>query len=158
MLEAVSEVALRTPELRRSLPPGYANANFDREAARAQLRKLAATVANEIELDPALDLMADSFIRSRAADNRNAVNDASKPVAMTDKFRTRALSPHRIAEEGDHVIVIGPGGELKFTADLRPAIERALSGAPFTPADLSGANDPQSLTAKLFAYGLIARA
>ena len=155
MLEAVSEVALRTQDLRRSLPPGYANTDFDREQARTHLRKLAAIVAQEIELDPALDLLADSFIRSRAGDNRGAVSNASKPVGGASKFRARALSPYRIAEEGDHIVVIAPGGELKFSAELRPAIERALSGAPFTPGELAGVNDPQSLTAKLFAYGLI---
>jgi hypothetical protein len=157
MLEAVSEVALRTPELRRSLPPGYAHADFDRAGARTQLQRLAALLAKEVELDPALDLMADTFIRSRAGDNRTAVRDASKPIAMTDRFKARPLTPYRIAEEDEHIVVIGPGGELKFSAGLRSAVERALSGTPFVPGDLPGANDPASLAARLFAYGLIVK-
>ena len=157
MLEAISEVALRTPELRRSLPPGYARADFDRGAARAHLTAIAAIAAREIKLDPALDLLADTFIRSRAADNRFAIRDASRPVLSTDSFRAQALSPYRIAEDGDRVVIIAPGGELKFNAEARPALERALSGEAFTPADLPGAKTPEDLTAKLLAYGLVKR-
>lgn len=72
MLEAVSEVALRAPAFRKSLPPGYARPDFDREEARAYIKKLAEIAANEIQLDPALELLIDTFIRSRAADNRDA--------------------------------------------------------------------------------------
>lgn len=157
MLEAVAEVALRTPELRRSLPPGFANPGFDREPSRAYLRKLADVVAREAQLDPALDLLGDSFIRSRAGDNRYAVRDAAKGVRADEKFRARPLSPYRIAEDADTLVVIGPGGELKFAPDVRVALERALNGKTFSPSDLEGANDALGMTARLLAYGLIVR-
>jgi bifunctional lysine-specific demethylase and histidyl-hydroxylase NO66 len=157
MLEAVSEVALREPELRRSLPAGYALPGFGRETARAHLRKLAEVVAREIQLDPALDLLADNFIRSRAADNRFTVRDAAKPIAADDCFRAHRRAPFRIAEDGDNVVVIAPGGDLHFAASARPALERALNGEAFTPGDLGG-DSPQSLTGKLLAYGLVTRA
>lgn len=157
MLEAVSEVALRTPSLRKSLPAGYARADLDRDAARASLRTLAETVARQVQLDPALDLLADNFIRSRAADNRFAVRDAANPVASTDKFRAQPYTPHRIAEDGDKLVLIAPGGDLDFPAERRAALERALSGAPFTPADLKCEN-AEALTARLLSYGLIVRA
>jgi lysine-specific demethylase/histidyl-hydroxylase NO66 len=157
MLEAVSEAALRTPALRKSLPPGYARAGFDRTAARAKLRELAETIAREVQLDPALDLLADNFIRSRAADNRFAVRDASRPVASTDRFRVQANTPYRIAEDGDKLVLVAPGGDLDFPADRRAALERGLNGAPFTPADLECEN-PEALSARLLAYGLIVRA
>jgi hypothetical protein len=156
MLEAVSEVALRTPELRRSLPAGYARSSFDREAARAHLRKLAQTVAAEVKLDPAMDLLADTFIRSRASDNRGAVREATRPIGAHDKFAARTAAPHRIAEDGDKLIVIGPGGELEFAPEQRAALERALAGPAFTPAEL-GVEKADAITARLFAYGLIAR-
>ncbi|HYD72657.1 MAG TPA: cupin domain-containing protein [Candidatus Binatia bacterium] len=157
MLEAVSEVALRTPALRKSLPAGYARADLDRDAARAALRTLAETVAREVKLDPALDLLADNFIRSRAADNRFAVRDAAKPVASTDKFRAQPHTPHRIAEDGEKLVLIAPGGDLDFPAERRATLEQALSGAPFTPADLKCEN-AEALTARLLSYGLIVRA
>ncbi len=156
MLEAVSEVALRTPALRKSLPAGYARSDLDRDAARATLRSLAETVAREVKLDPALDLLADTFIRSRAADNRFAVRDATKPVASTDTFRAQPHTPHRVAADGGKLVLIAPGGDLDFPADRRAALERALSGAPFTPADLNCEN-AEALAARLLSYGLIVR-
>ena len=157
MLEAVSEVALRTPALRKSLPAGYARPGVDRDAARATLRTIAETVAREVQLDSALDLLADNFIRSRAADNRFAVRDATKPVASTDKFRAQPHTPHRIAEDGEKLVLIAPGGDLDFPAERRGALERAMSGTPFTPADLQCEN-AEALTARLLSYGLIVRA
>jgi hypothetical protein len=157
LLEAVSEVALREPELRRGLPPGYAHAGFDREAAMAHLRRLAGIVAREVQLDPALDLLADNFIRSRAADNRFAVRDAVKPIAAGDRFRVQRFSPFRIAEDGGAVVVIAPGGEIKFDAAQRSALERALNGEAFRAGDLA-VEQADRLIGKLLAYGLLVRA
>lgn len=157
MLEAVSEVALRTPALRKSLPAGYASAGFDRAAARAKLRALAETVAREAQLDPALDLLADNFIRSRAADNRFAVRDAARPVTASARFLAQPHTPHRIAEDGDKLVLIAPGGDLDFPPDRRAALERALSGTPFTPAELN-CEHAEAMTARLLSYGLIVRA
>jgi hypothetical protein len=156
MLEAVSEAALRSPELRRSLPPGFARADFDREAARKHFAALLATVASEAKLDPALDLMTDTFIRSRGAQNRGALRDACAPVSADQRFRAQARTPFRIAEDGDDIVVIGPGGELKFAPDARGALDRALGGETFTLADLK-VEKPEAMVSTLLAFGLIAR-
>ena len=156
MLEAVSEVALRQPEFRKSLPPGFANPGFDRTAARAQIKRLAEIAAREIRLDPGLDLIADTFIRSRAADNRRAILDSTRPITPTEKFKARAHAPFRLAEDGDRLVLIAPGGEIAFNAAQRPAIERAVSGTAFTRADL-GVENPDALIARLLSYGIVAR-
>ena len=156
MLEAVSEAALRAPELRRSLPAGFAHADFDRDTARADLRRLAELLAREVQLDPALDLIIDTFIRSRPADNRFALRDAARPIGADERFRAGSHAPFRLAEDGDKLVVIAPGGELEFAPDARPALERALNGEAFTPAQLAVENAGE-LTAKLLAYGLVAR-
>lgn len=156
MLEAVSEVALREPDLRRSLPPGHALPDFDRTAARAHLAKLAAIVAREVKLDDALDLTIDNFIRSRPAHNRNAVREASRPILADERFRAGAFSPYRLAEDGDALVVVAPGGELRFTPEDRAALERALNGEAFTLGDLSCA-DAAGMIAALLAYGLATR-
>ena len=156
MLEAISEVALRSPEFRKSLPPGHARADFDRTEARAYVKQLAEIAAREIQLDPALDLLIDTFIRSRAADNRNAVADAPKPIASTDRFQLKPHAPWRLAADGDALALITAGGEIKFAASLRPALERALSGKPFGLSDIGG-DKPEGLVAKLLAHGLIER-
>lgn len=156
MLEAVSEAALRSPALRRSLPHDYAQHSFDRDAARAHLRSLASALANDVQLDPALDLLVDAFIRSRAADNRGAIVGAACAVTPDDVFRRQPFAPYRIAEDGDNIVLIAPGGELTFKPPQRAALERALSGAAFSPAAL-GCENPERLVARLLAYGLLVR-
>ncbi len=156
MLEAVSEAALRSPGLRRSLPAGFARPGFDREAMRAQLKALARTLADDVELDPAFDLLTDTFIRSRVSDNRGAVREAARPIGANENFRAHRCAAFRIAEDGDKLILIAPGGELEFKHEQRAGLARALDGAPFSPAEVGP--DADAMIAKLLAYGLIVRA
>lgn len=155
MLEAVSEVALRSPDLRRSLPPGFAQGNFDRTKAREHLKVLARRIADEVDLDPALDLMADNFIRSRAANNRNALSSAGA-IKADDRFQAQTRAPFRIAEDGDDIVVVCAGGEVKFTPADRPALERALGGTPFSIGELN-ASKADGMVSTLLAYGLVTR-
>jgi len=159
MLEAVSEVALRSPELRRSLPPGHTHEGFDREPWRAYLRTLGEIVAREVKLDPAMDLMVDNFIRSRAAGNQSAITDATRPIGEKDRFQRPRHAPYRLADDGESIVIICAGGELKFVPSARPAVTRAMTGEPFSAADLTeaGALDAPSLIGRLLAYGLVAR-
>jgi len=155
MLEAVSEAALRSPELRRSLPPGFARADFDRAKAREHFATLAKALAEEVKLDPALDLMVDTFIRSRPAHNRFAVSDIGA-INAGDRFQAQPRTPSRLAEDGDDIVLICAGGELKFAPEQRPALELALGGSPFGAADLK-AEKPEGIISTLLAYGLISR-
>jgi ribosomal protein L16 Arg81 hydroxylase len=157
VLEAVSEVALRSPELRRSLPVGYALSGFDRTQARQTLAELSGLLAREMKLDPAFDFLADTFIRSRGANNRGSVRDAARPVLADERFVLQSFAPFRLAEDGDTLALIGPGGELDYKPEQRAALERALSGAVFTPADLAD-EDASNMVAKLVAFGLVRRA
>ena len=156
MLEVVAEAALRNADARRSLPAGYANPGFDREPWRAYLRKLALALAQDSDLDPALDLTADAFIRSRAADNRGAVINAERGVVEGEKVRRHPFAPYRLAEDGDNLVLIAPGGELTYPTSERARLERALSGAPFAPKELGG-ESPEEFAAKLVAYGVLVR-
>ncbi len=156
MLEAVSEVALRSPELRRSLPPGFARPDFDRAKAHEHLKTLVRGLADEVQLDPALDLMVDTFIRSRPAHNRFAVRDAIA-INASDRFQAQARTPSRVAEDGDDLVVVCAGGELKFAPEQRPALELALGGTAFGLGDLK-VEKADGLVSTLLAYGLIARA
>ena len=155
MLEAISEVALKHPELRRSLPAGFAHHDFDRAAARAHLLHLAADAAQKVELDNALDLMADAFTRSRAADNAGGIREAGRVIAPDDRFKARPRAPYRLVEEPERITLIAPGRELGFTAESHTALERALSGAPFAVSELG--EHGERIAARLLAYGLIVR-
>ncbi|PZO55226.1 MAG: hypothetical protein DCF16_03395 [Alphaproteobacteria bacterium] len=156
ILEAVSEAALRSPELRRSLPAGFARRDFDRTAARTHLAKLAADLARDIQLDPAMDLLADTFTRSRGAANRGSILSAGAAPQPGELFKAHDRVPFRIAEDGDSVVVICPGGELTFPSESRADIECALSGKLFTLGDLKG-EKPEGMMGTFLAYGLIVR-
>lgn len=155
MLEAVSEAALRTPELRRSLPPGHHWPSYDRAAGQAHLTRLAEIVAREVKLDPALDLSIDTFIRSRAGDNRGAIRDAVLPIASADRFRLRAHAPFRLTEDGERLALIVAGGDMFFKHEERAALERVLSGEAFAVSDLGAQGE--DIAARLLAYGMIVR-
>lgn len=157
MLDAVSEVALKHPAFRRALPQGHTRADFDRGAARAYFAELVKTLAREAKPDAAMDLMIDAFIRSRIADTSGAIADAARPVEASYRYCARPHTPWRLADDGDKLALIAPGGDLDFKPEERAALVRALSGKPFKPGDLGG-EDPADMIRKLYAFGLIARA
>ena len=99
--------------------------------------------------------MVDTFIRSRAANNRSAVRDVAA-IATSDRFQVQPRAPFRIAEDGDDVILISPGGELKFAPAQRAAVGRAPSGDVVSGGDLS-IEKADAVISTLLAYGLITR-
>jgi len=155
MLEAVSEAALRSPELRRSLPAGFAQSGFNRDAVRKHFAELTQIVAREAQLDPALDLMVDTFIRSRGADNRGSVREGARGMDKGQLFVVKQRAPFRIAEDSGDVIVVCPGGELSFAPEARADVELALSGKRFALTDIKS-EKPEALLASLVSYGLVA--
>ena len=150
MLEAVSQLMVEDTDFRRSLPIGHASDNFDRTEARAFFKSLTAKIAEKAKMDDALDLLADQFIRSRDQDVSLGILEATKPISQKQVYQRRPFIPYRIAEEGENVILISPGGDTEFPAKDLEALERALSGEPFTVRDLSSGNAKEmirSLTA-----------
>ncbi len=160
VLEAVAEVALREPAFRRTLPAGYAQGGFDRTAARATLADIGGILAREMRLDPAMDLLADEFVRTRPAFAPGALTHAAAPIAPGDRF---VAAPHcqvRRESEPDgerRIRLLAPGGEIWFTAQSGDALARALSGNAFTLADL-GFEHAEPLVCRLLDYGVLIRA
>ncbi len=157
VLEAVAEVALREPSFRRTLPPGFARDEFDRTDARATLQRLGAVLARELRLDPAMDLLADEFVRTRPALAPGAVVAAGAAIAGSTRF---AAVPHCVVRreqeaEGDRRMrLIVPGGELWFTKESAAALDRALAGDAFTLRDLEFEH-AEALVRRLVDYGLV---
>ena len=157
VLEAVSEVALTSPEFRRGLPPGYARQDFDRGAAKVYFRTLMKTLSDHARLEGAMDLLADQFIRSRDADVSGALALAPRPITPDQAWRARDDTPWRLAEDGEGLALIAPGGDIAFPMGDRAAIELAMGGQTFRVGDLQ-AEDPERMIARLSDYGLIQRA
>lgn len=154
VLEAVSELALAEPAFRRSLPPGFASPDYDREEARAQFEALIGLVGENAEMDGAFDLLADAFIRARRPNVRGLIT-AAAPAG--GRYRKRPFVPWNAAEDDEgRIVLIGAGGDILFAAADGDALERALSGEPFSAADLP-ASDPQQMVALLWSHGFLER-
>ncbi len=160
VLEAVSEVAIREPAFRRSLPAGFTRQGFDRTEARATLAEIGAILAREMQLDPAMDLMAGTFIRARPATNGGTIAHAAAAIGDGELFCAAPLAPWRmVREDGEdgRTCLIVPGTDLWFTVESEAALHRALSGERFTLADLAF-DHAEAVVRRLMAYGLVERA
>ncbi len=153
VLESISEVCINDPAFRKSLPPGFANRDFDRSAAQQHFRSLVADLQTRVQADGALDLFAEQFIRSREPDVLGAVEGASMPLGR--RYRARP-SLWRLLDEGEGLRLIAPGGDLTFNRAPRAVIERVLSGEPFAPADLAY-DEIEEVIRRLTVTGLIGR-
>jgi hypothetical protein len=112
-----------------------------------------------MRLDPALDLMADEFVRTRPAFAPGAVIAATQPFDTSQRFIASPHCQYRREQEPDggrNIRILAPGGELWFTPESGAALDRALSGTAFTAADLAF-DHAAALARRLFDYGLIVR-
>ena len=155
LLESISELALNSPDFRRSLPAGFANRDFDREKARAHFDSLIKQVAAGAGMDSAFDLLADNFVRGRRP-NVSGVISSSAAAKPTDRYRRRRFVPWNVADDEGKLVLIGPGGDLEFNAEEGDALDIALSGDPFTAADLQ-IEKPEDLIRTLWAGGYLER-
>lgn len=154
LLEAVSELALEEPGFRRSLPPGFATREFDREEARRHFEGLIESVARKASMDSAFDLMADNFIRGRRPNTAGVIMQHPPVPQPGDRFRRRRFVPWNAAEDEGALVIVGPGGDMRFRQEDGDALDVALSGAPFGEADLACA-DPAEMIRRLWANGYL---
>lgn len=156
MLEAVSELALEEPAFRRALPPGHALPGYDREEARAIFTGLMRTIADRTRMDGAFDLIVDQFLRTRDADTRGALARSLDDPAGR-RFVLRRAVQWRLDEEDDALLLIGPGGDMRFPTADRAALEHALGGGGFEWTELAS-DKPKEMIRRLWAFGLIEQA
>jgi lysine-specific demethylase/histidyl-hydroxylase NO66 len=156
MLESISELALTSPEFRRSLPAGFAGRDFDRKAAEQHFASLTALIAERASMDSAFDLLADNFIRGRRPNVSGVISSSVAPPQEGDRYRRRRFVPWNVADDEGKLVLIGPGGDLDFEAGDGDALDVALSGAPFAAADLK-CDKPDELIRVLWAGGYLER-
>lgn len=158
MLEAVSEVALEHPGFRRALPPGFARDDFDRTSSEKHFRELVAVLGKELELESAMDLFTDTFIRSRQPDSHGNIVGRAAPLKDGAKFRLRPLVPWRLAgnEEKEALVLVTAGGELTFAQAAEPALQTLLDGGVISLDSFSMLPEADAREAlnKLYAYGV----
>lgn len=157
MLEAISSVALREPEFRKSLPPGYALDSFDTTDSERYFRKLVKTFSEKVEFEEIFEMFSDNFIRSQGAIVRGGIINGSRKIEAGDAFIRRPHCLYRIKEDDGELSVICAGGEVNFSMSAESDLELALSGEAFTIAEFKETSnkDAQDVIKKLIAFGLI---
>jgi lysine-specific demethylase/histidyl-hydroxylase NO66 len=156
MLEVVSEVALRNPDFRRALPAGFARPDFDRAEAIKHFEKISADLAQNNDPEAALDLFVDNHIRSRTPETSGTICGFQIPLKDGQKFSLRAVTPWRLAEDGDNIVIVTSGGEVRFPAAAEPGLHTLLDGGQISTASFDGLTDElaSETIKKLYAYGL----
>lgn len=157
MLEAVSEVALSSPEFRRALPAGYARPDFDRAEARAHFAKLVEAFSQGAKLDNAMDVFVDQFIRSRAPDTPGTIVNFATPLDSSRQYKLKPLVPWRFAGDGKEVVIITAGGEVRFPAEAEPGLHVLLDGGVVSESSFDALDEEQrrDTIQKLYAFGLV---
>lgn len=158
LLEAVSEAALRNPELRRSLPPGHHRDDFDRSVLRSRFETALDAARKSADLDAVADLFADTFLRSRQPDLAGAIK--AGPVTQQTRIAKRPLVQLRLAEADEsHVAIVAPGGEVIFDRSIEGALEALLAGQILGPADFGALGKDREIETveRLIAFGVAER-
>ena len=160
MLEAVSEVALRNPKFRRSLPPGFARPDFDATSLEDRFRELARDFAEQADFEEVLAFFRESFLRQRRPEIRGALMNASSPISKNDTFVRRPFLQAQLRHDDSEAVIIGPGGDLHFEAAALAGLEKFLSGVSFSMTAFAGMEEEKQAESirKLSAFGLIERA
>ena len=157
MLEALSEVALRNSEFRKSLPPGYARKGFRTGDAERTFSQLVDQFKDEADFNKVFSLFIDNFARSTEVDIRDGLLLASTGINDRDQFVLRPNVPARIEVRGEEAIVICPGGDVHFDAGLLDCLNIVLSGNSFSASDfeIQSTSESRKLIRKLLSFGLI---
>ena len=79
-----------------------------------------------------------------------------QPITDATPFRRRRFVPWNVADDDGRLMLIGPGDDLELKPDDGDALDVALSGDRFTPADLP-CDDAIALARTLWAAGYLER-
>jgi ribosomal protein L16 Arg81 hydroxylase len=162
LLEFVAAASLGDPELRRSLPPDFASADFDRSTLGATMRNLLARVVKSGKLDAAMDTIVENFIASRREPLRGQLAEvASLPQLRSGScVQARPGVQFRLRSEADALLIEAGARTIRFPAHARAAVERALSGEPVQVHELAGldAEGQLTLARRLIREGLLQQA
>lgn len=162
LLETVAAAALDDVALRHNVPAGFAQAQADRPALLAEIRRLLERVAaSTTAAETALDTMIDDFLSTRRVPISGQLQQIFSLDAIDPQAQIR-LRPHlmaRLARIEDQVVLITQGIELAFPAFVGPALETLLTGTSLPVGQLPGldATGATVLAKRLVREGLAER-
>ncbi len=138
LLEALPAVALKDPEFRRTLPPGFAQPDFDRSQTQATFARLMQRIAEEATLDDVFDEFVDNFVNSRTPVLRGQMDQVNRLPDLTLETECGARPDMilRIIEKEDGIAVRSYGHEITFPAHAAGPVKFALANARYRVRDV----------------------
>jgi ribosomal protein L16 Arg81 hydroxylase len=144
LAEALSQLGLREVDFRRGTPVGYARPGFDRTATVASLRALLRRVADEANLDAALEHFAHDLVSTRhpRLPGQMAQLAALDALSVDTRLVPRPGLLYQLAETGDTVALALYGQVIRLPVHAAEPLGWALAQSePFRVGDLPGALD-----------------
>ena len=157
MLEALSEVAIRNPRFRRSLPPGFARPGYNNKSAKIYFDELIDEFQKSSNFDEVFEVIKENFIRERTPNLRGSLIDTSSNLPKERLYIRRPNLQAKLKRDELETVIICGGGDLRFELKAYKVLQVLLSGEPFSAASLSDSEDVSTLDMikKLTAFGII---
>ena len=157
MLEALSEVAIRNPRFRRSLPPGFARPGYNNKSAKIYFDELINEFHKSSNFDEVFEVIKENFIRERTPNLRGSLIDTSSNLPKERLYIRRPNLQAKLKRDELETVIICGGGDLRFELKAYKELQVILSGEPFSAASLSDSEDVSTLDMikKLTAFGII---
>ena len=157
MLEALSEVAIRNPKFRRSLPPGFARLGYNNKSAKIYFNELINEFHKSSNFDEVFEVIKENFIRERTPNLRGSLIDTSSNFLKERLYIRRPNLQAKLKRDDLEAIIICGGGDLRFELKAYKVLQVILSGEPFSAASLSNSEGGSTLDMikKLMAFGII---
>ena len=157
MLEALSEVAIRNPKFRRSLPPGFARPGYNNKSAKIYFNELINEFHKSSNFDEVFEVIKENFIRERTPNLRGSLIDTSSNFLKERLYIRRPNLQAKLKRDELETVIICGGGDLRFELKAYKVLQVILSGEPFSAASLGDSEDGSTLDMikKLTAFGII---
>ena len=157
MLEALSEVAIRNPRFRRSLPPGFARPGYNNKSAKIYFDELIDEFQKSSNFDEVFEVIKENFIRERIPNLRGSLIDTSSNFLKERLYIRRPNLQAKLKRDELETVIICGGGDLRFELKAYKVLQVILSGEPFSAASLGDSEDGSTLDMikKLTAFGII---
>ncbi|WP_416914624.1 MAG: cupin domain-containing protein [Roseicyclus sp.] len=142
LVEAVNVMAHRDPDLRRALPPGFANRGHDHGRHQADFEEMLARIARDAPLAKLLDGFKQDFLTGRVPRAHGQMAEMAKLKHLAPDSRVSAR-PHLIhdltSSEADGTVrLVCQGAEIELPDFARDTLEAAVSARDIRVGDLPG--------------------
>lgn len=143
MIEALARFATTDDEMRAGLPPGYARANFDRDAAEKVFHRLFERAAKGVDFEGAFEVFVDDIATTRAPLLQGQLQQVMRLAEITPDTVAGARPSllYRALTDDEGITISCSGRDIRLPSHAAESALAALSTARFVVKDLPGELD-----------------